>query len=485
MARRESLFVRRSVCLGLLLLGGCGGAPTTPASDATGDTPAVHYSFAVDPELRTLSAMVCPRDLRFTHLRMTTPELLERVRRPRLVQATGDVPLEFVEDAVPIASMTDGACIGYDVDLGPPGEGFWISHGDAHVLAAPDVWLLSPEPRPPGTLLTASFTLPPGVHVAVPWPGDPRGYRVPETAFTMRGAGAFGKLERETMRVGGAELDLVSLGGGFGERAPLVTQWMQRSASALTQLHDGFPVPRVMALLLPQPGSDVGFGMALRGGGPTVMIMVGSSVTPEALDADWTAVHELFHLSAPRFHSKDVWLSEGLATYYTYILMARAGMTKEQGAWDDLQDGFRRGSRRGTGRTLRQESIDMHETHAYQRVYWSGAALSLLADVELRKRGVEGGLDGPLRELARCCARSEEAWSAEQFAAFVDQKTGASVVAPLFERYIDRANFPETAEILAALGVKGAGREMTLAADAPRAAVRSAMTAPRAAGTRP
>ncbi|MDI1449116.1 hypothetical protein [Polyangium sp. 6x1] len=445
----------------------------------------MHSSFVIDPDLHTLSATVCPRDLRLERLRMTTPEFIERVRRPRILRATGDVPLAFEEDALPMASMADGDCIGYDVDLGPPREGFWIAPGEAHVIAAPDVWLLAPEPRPEGTLLTASFTLPPGVRAAVPWPDDPRGHRVPETAFTLRGAAAFGKLEQATARVGGAELDLVSLGSGFGERAPLVSKWMQKSASALTELHDGLPVPRVMALLLPVSGSDVGFGMALRGGGPTVMIMVGSSVTPASLDTDWTAVHELFHLSAPRFHPRDAWLSEGLATYYTDILMARAGMLDERSAWDDLRDGFSRGSRRGTGRTLRQESIDMHETYAYQRVYWAGAALSLLADVELRKRGVEGGLDGPMRELARCCARSEEAWSAEKFAAFVDQKTGQSVVQSLFEHYLDRADFPDTAEILAALGVKGAGREMTLVADAPRASVRSAMMAPRAGGAKP
>ncbi|MDI3288617.1 hypothetical protein [Polyangium sp. 15x6] len=485
MARRECPFVRLTVCLGLLLPGGCGGAPAAKANAVTGDGPAVHYSFVLDAELRTLSATVCPRDLRLARLRMTVPELLERVRRPRILRADGDVPLSFEEDVVPIASATEGVCIGYDVDLGPPGEGFWITRGEAHVLAAPDVWLLAPEPRPEGTRFTASFKLPPSVRAALPWLDDPRGYRIPTSAFTMRSAGAFGQFERETRSVGGAELDIVALGGGFGERAPLVAKWMQTSASALTQLHDGFPVPRVMAMLLPHPGSEVGFGMALRGGGPTVMIMVGSSVTPEALGEDWVGVHELFHLSAPRFLPSDAWLSEGLATYYTDILRARAGLMDERSAWDDLVDGFRRGSRRGTGRTLRQESIDMHETHAYQRVYWAGAALSLMADVELRSRGVEGGLDGPLRELARCCARSEEAWSAEQFAKFVDEKTGQSVVRPLFERYVDRAEFPDIAEVLAALGVKGAGREMTLAAEAPRAGVRSAMMAPRAGGTKP
>ncbi|MRG93078.1 hypothetical protein [Polyangium spumosum] len=478
MARREGM-VRLPVCLGLFLFGGCGGSAAAPASVVTGEAPAVHYSIAVDAELRTLSATVCPRDLRLARLRVTRPEDASRVQRPRVVRAAGEVPLEIEQDAVPISSDTDGACIGYDVDLGPPREGFWLAHGGGHVLASPDVWLLAPEPRPAGTRVTASFTLPAGVRVAVPWPEDSRGHRIPETAFTMRGAGAFGALGREALSVGGAALDVVSLGDGFGERAPLVTRWLERSAAALTQLHDDFPVPRVMVLLLPQPGDDVGFGMALRGGGPTVMLMVGSSVSTEALDKDWTAVHELFHLSAPRFHPRDAWLSEGLATYYTDILMGRARMLDEKSAWDDLRDGFQRGNRRGTGRTLRQESLDMHETYAYWRVYWAGAAIALLADVELRKRGVDGGLDAPLRELARCCAQSKEAWSAERFAEFVDERTGQAVMKPLVARYAGSADFPDTAEVLAALGVRGAGRDMTLVEDAPRAGVRKAMMAPR------
>ena len=479
MARRESLFVGRSVCLGLLLLGGCGGSSGSPASVVTGDAPAVHYSFVVDPELRTLSATVCPRDLRLERLRMTTPELVERVRRPRIVRPAGDVPLEMQEDVVAIAAEMAGACIGYDVDLRPPREGFWLAHGTDSVLASPDVWLLAPEPRPARTVVTANFTLPPGVRAAVPWPEDPRGHRIPETAFTMRGAGAFGALGREALSVGGAELDMVTLGGGFGERGPLVTNWLQRSTSALTHLHDGFPVPRVMVLLLPHPGSGVGFGMAMRGGGPTVMLTVGAEVTLEELDTDWTAVHEMFHLTAPRFHPRDAWLSEGLATYYTDILMGRAGILDERGAWDDLRDGFQRGGRRGTGRTLRQESIDMHETHAYQRVYWSGAAISMLADVELRRRGVAGGLDGPLRELARCCARDPESWSAEKFATFVTAKTGQPVMTELVERYLDRADFPDMAETFVALGIRGAGADMTLVEDARLAGVRKGMMAPR------
>ncbi len=477
MASSDRPAAKWAAWLGLLLLG-CGGAPSAPSA-VTGDAPAIHYTITLDSELRTLSAVVCPRDVRIDRYVATTSGAIERVRRPRLVTAKGERPLEIEGDGVPIPAEMAGACLGYDIDLGPPREGLLLAHAGGNVLAAPDLWLLAPGARPAGMRVTASFTLPSGVRAALPWPEDPRGYRVPGTAFTMRSAAAFGRFSRETLPVEGAELDVVALGGGFGERGPLVTSWMRKSASALAQLHDGFPVERVMVLLLPEPGAEVGFGMALRGGGPTVMIMVGEGVTSEELDKDWTAVHELFHLSAPRFHSKDAWLSEGLATYYTEILRGRAGMVDEHEAWYNLAEGFGRGRRAGTGRSLRQESADMRETHAYHRVYWAGAAMAFLADVELRQKGVEGGLDGPLRALARCCARAEEPWSAERFAQYVDSATGHPVMAELLARYLDSAEFPDTGALLATFGIRGAGRDITVADDAVRVDLRRAMMAPR------
>jgi hypothetical protein len=44
----------------------------------------------------------------------------------------------------------------------------------------------------------------------------------------------------------------------------------------------------------------------------------------------------------------------------------------------------------------------MHENHAYQRVYWGGAAIALLLDVALREAG--SSLDAAMRHLDTCCA---------------------------------------------------------------------------------
>ena len=41
---------------------------------------------------------------------------------------------------------------------------------------------------------------------------------------------------------------------------------------------------------------------------------------------DWTAAHELSHLYLPYPGQPDIWLSEGLATYYQNIIQARSGL---------------------------------------------------------------------------------------------------------------------------------------------------------------
>ena len=63
-----------------------------------------------------------------------------------------------------------------------------------------------------------------------------------------------------------------------------------------------------------------------------------------------------------------------------------AGMLAPAQAWDRLREGFADAEAKSdSDGTLEQVAADMHATHAFRRVYWSGAAYWLTVDRDLRR----------------------------------------------------------------------------------------------------
>jgi hypothetical protein len=312
--------------------------------------------------------------------------------------------------------------------------------------------------------------------VAVPWDKVGDVHRLDATAFAWKGQSAFGKLGRAHLRLEGADIELVTL-DARAARDPALHHWLDRSAQAVATVYGNVPAERALLVVMPDPGRPRGFGLTLRGGGPSIVLLLGTTRDAGILADDWSAVHELLHLGIPHTDLADAWLFEGLVTYYTSVARARAGQRSAERAWSELVDGFERGRSTGTGRSLRDESAAMSRSGAYFRVYWAGAAMALLADVELRRAGVKGGLDAALRALRTCCASSRELFSAERLIRELDRAAGAPVFAKLSRQHLDRARFPNVEPTLRWLGVQTSKEGVVLSSDAPGVTVRNAIIA--------
>ena len=347
---------------------------------------------------------------------------------------------------------------------------------DRDLLASPDLWLWVPMPRPLHVPMRVHFTLPSGVTAALPWVRDGEDFALSETAFSWKAGGAFTHAEPVSVPVPGGELAWVALGGGF-EHADAVRAWLGEGARASSLLFGGFPLPHALVVGVPGERGRSSFGMALRGGGPAVVILLDRQIDEQHLASDWTCTHEFLHLGVPRLPPEDAWLFEGLATYYTEVVRARAGIITAAQAYQHLLDGFERGRKNAWLRSLRRASAQMRENRDFYRVYWSGAALAFLTDVNARRAGGPT-LDAALRSFAACCASAEQDWTAERVLAQLDASLGTPRFAPLAHAWLDRAAFPDEHAALAALGVsRGAGDE-AIFQRAPDAAIRDAIMAP-------
>ncbi|HEY8377324.1 MAG TPA: hypothetical protein VIK91_12600, partial [Nannocystis sp.] len=353
--------------------------------------------------------------------------------------------------------------------------------------------------------IALEFALGRAVAASVPW--EPRGvgrYRLPITALTWASQVVFGALEKQTVTAAGATFDVTILDGPrkLGEAG--VERWLETAADTVAGLYGRFPTERMQVVVLPFPGGGgpVYFGVALRGGGPSVRLLVSSEAPDYAFPGEWVAIHEFLHHGMPFVEKTEAWLSEGLVTYYTEVLRTRRGFRSEQAGWQALHDGFARGRRDGCGQALADASRDMHETHSYQRVYWSGAALALLADVALRtgsepaRAGDDGGggaapepgagpsgsgqarsLDAAMRHLLDCCAKRPRIWSAAEVLAELDRWAGRRLFSELAGLWLGRADFPEVAPVYRKLGLDVIDGVVTIRQSAPAADVRRAIFA--------
>jgi predicted metalloprotease with PDZ domain len=83
------------------------------------------------------------------------------------------------------------------------------------------------------------------------------------------------------------------------------------------------------------------------------------------------------------------------------------------------------------------------------KIYWSGAALALMADVELRHRsGGAESLDLVLDRMQACCLPSRRTWSGRELFEKFDSLIDEPLFVRLYERYANTRGFPEFEPLL-------------------------------------
>lgn len=429
------------------------------------------FKARVGADLRRIEVEVCPSGFRIERLNAPSPGAERWLSGGAVTTPQGEYPCRAEGVALPALAAEE--CLSYAVDLPEKTtDPTSLRRVGADALLSPDLWLWIPSPRPIGVRMQLQLSLPEGLVALHPFQNT-----LPESVFAWKAAGAFSHAPAAPLLVDGAELAVASLGDGFGPGTDAVRAWLSQAARATSSFFGQFPVPRALIINVPEDRRGPGFGMALRGGGPAVVILLNRHASAASLRDDWTATHEFLHLGIPRLPLEDAWLFEGLATYYTEVVRARAGIISPKQAYQHLLDGFERGRRNGSGATLRDEISEMRERRSFFRVYWAGAALAFMTDVEAR-RASGPTLDSALRAFAACCATSEDDWTAERVLAHLDQSMGAPRFTEQARRWLDSAEFPELSATLRTLGVAAGPRGEAIYGRAPSSPIRDAIMAP-------
>ena len=446
-----------------------------------------HYTVTVPDHLESLTVRACFEASLPGRLSTNNERAPALLRDARLHRQQTVVELQPKASSLPLANEGDPGCVVYRVDFSAIGREHWRSGNwrvtDAIILD-PDLWLWIPDTHN-AQFLRLDFELPVGYDVSAPWKrvgrsGQTVTFEVRERMPGWDARMAIGRFDVEFIELAGGRLRYALLAGEPAADTAAIRHWITSGARALVSAYGRLPVADVQLLVVPigRGGEPVPWGEVQRGGGDAVHLYIDQRQPVDAFMDDWVLVHELGHLLHPYIHSRDRWLSEGLASYYQHVLRARIGLISAESAWNRLHAGFERGVRgTPTGRSLAEVSESMMRDRAFMRVYWSGAALALLADVELRKRsGGQQSLDTALEALQTCCLPTDRSWSARELMQKLDQLTDTSVFMTLYRQHVDSDEFPDLSTVYSELGLQQvSATRVNLDAAAADAAIRSAI----------
>lgn len=157
-------------------------------------------------------------------------------------------------------------------------------------------------------------------------------------------------------------------------------------------------------------GNPVSFGLAKAvEAGRQAHFYVNPSASLADLRADWTAPHELSHLSIPFFGKKDKWFTEGFATFLSRQLLMEMDYYT-QASFDSLYTSrIYEDSRHYTSTTLKfpEASDSLFGDHIYGPVYWCGASYFYILDKRMRDEKNKRFVD-LIKEYQLCCRDTKE-----------------------------------------------------------------------------
>ncbi len=415
------------------------------------DAPATswHYQVRVDAALSKLEARVCFHGVVPNELRAGKDEAASRLIYARWLGPGARRKLEVVRGRIQLLSEERDGCMEYGVSLGESGSlDVAVRRVGRDVLASPNAWLWRPERRASEATATMDLELPAGISAVLPWRRSARGRALDSEAFRFDSYAAFGRFTPTFEKVGEVELEAAVLDGTL-RHPEAILPWL-RSAMHVATLSDGkFPRERMQAIVMPSGASSepVQFGMVARGGSASVLLIVSADAQEGALKRDWVLPHELSHLLLPYVERDHSWLSEGFATYYQEVLLARASLATPGEAIRRLSSSLRSVSASAGATSLVDECARLDVTRDYRKVYWGGAAYWLDLDVKLRAQGID--LDSLLAAL-RAQPNARDLWTARELVARLDALSKTRLFRAGFEAAATQA-FPPFEHALGAL----------------------------------
>ena len=285
---------------------------------------------------------------------------------------------------------------------------------------------------------------------------------------------AFDRLPKTDLEISGSTIRVGFAPGEMALPRENLLDWVRMSARAAVAYYGRFPVSSLRLLLVPVDGARIRGGTTWGYRGAAIRIPIGRDSTEDVLRRDWVMVHEMVHTALPDLDSHYGWLSEGLAVYVEPIARVQAGDLTAAEVWQAMMRDLPRG-------LPQADDQGLDNTDTWGRKYWGGAMFCLLADIEIRKRtNNRFGLQDAMRGVIAAGGNHEKDWSLDRVLSTADKAVGVDVLTKLHAEMGPKPVSPDLTALWRDLGVRPQGESIAFDDSAPLAAIRKAITEPRA-----
>ncbi len=148
---------------------------------------------------------------------------------------------------------------------------------------------------------------------------------------------------------------------------------------------------------------------------------------------DWTAPHEISHLSIPFLGREHSWFAEGYASFMQYQLMQTMGICSPEQV-NEIYAGKIERCRPSYERDQDFVTVakELKTRHRYPDMYWGGASYFMQIDKQLSE---EYGrtFSGFIKEYLLCCRMEEKSF--EELIVFWDELLGDPIFSELLHTY--------------------------------------------------
>ncbi len=345
-------------------------------------------------------------------------------------------------------------CIRYEVQLSSDHQRRRSSYraGNDMVLSN-NMWLWQAKNITAKDKVNLTFHLPKGFNISTPWTAKNTKYKsqfsLTPTPYSWDSRIAIGQFKVTSVKAGRQTLQVAILNSSDKRKQEYI-DWISQAAGAIAGLNGDFPLDNAQILITPigAKREAVPWGEVQRGGNASAHFFVDSFRPIQQFKDDWTATHELSHMLVPFIDRDELWLSEGIASYYQNVARAKASMISAETGWSKLLAGFSRGTK-----AAKKESLS--NSSAIMQMYWGGAAMYLMADAELRKQSNnQQNLATVLAQFNRCCRPSTTRWSGLKLMQKFDQLSDTKIFSRLYQSEAQERRFPDIMPLLSDMGIK-------------------------------
>lgn len=149
--------------------------------------------------------------------------------------------------------------------------------------------------------------------------------------------------------------------------------------------------------------------------------------------SDWTAPHEISHLSLPFLGSEQAWFAEGYASFMQYQIMETMGIL----TGEDVDNIYSEKIERCRSSYRRSEDFvtvakELKNKNRYPEMYWGGASYFMQINRQLENEQKQN-LTGIIKEYLLCCRMEDE--DLDELIKSMDELTGESLFKKMLHRY--------------------------------------------------